>query len=298
MSAIGILCHTGQQSLVKVGLGIEWTPVLIVIQHVAAAAHTYGVQPDAIFACKFGCGLRVDRTSVVHSVGQQDDDFADCFALFDAVDGGGKAVAYGGAVFKQACPHSRQLAVQHIVVDGQRSLSECFAGKLDKGYAVALASFYEFECHVFGGLKAVRFEVLAFHTARHVHCQHNVDTLYLHLLAAQLALRASQRHNEQSHSYAAQHEAQMVQSVPECLAAFAEHIGRSYVHRGFDALVAQNVPDYHCRHQRQQKQQPRMSKTNIVEHYFPSSFSALFNLCVSATLRTKSVANCIAWSCS
>ena len=81
------------------------------------------------------------------------------------------------------------------MVNCQWRLSESLASKFNESYTVVLATFYKFECHIFGSFQSVGAEVLALHAARHIHCKHNVEAFNLHLLATQLALRTCKGDN-------------------------------------------------------------------------------------------------------
>ena len=205
MSVVGGGRHLSHQALVDFHVDILVVyPAELVAEgerRFAQRAHADGVEAYFVERGYLGSAQGVHAALVVHTVGEQDDDFALGFAVFDAVDGGGQAVAEGGAVAHHAAFEVAQLFEQHLVVHRQRHLGECLAGEHHQPHAVVLTAVDEFGGHFLGGLEAVGFEVLGQHTARDIHGQHDVDALHSHLLAAQLALRTCQRHHGGSHGH-------------------------------------------------------------------------------------------------
>ena len=185
--------------------------------------HTDGVEADVVECGDFGCALRIDRSLVVDAVGEKDDDFALGFAVFDSIDGGGETVAESGAVFHHAVFEGGQLFEQHVVVNGERHLCECFTRKDHQPHAIGFAPVNKVGGHFLGGFQSVGFEVLGQHTAAHVHSQDDVDAFYLHLLAAEHALRPGEGNDDGTHSYHAEDEEQRIGPLPEGLVhAFEE----------------------------------------------------------------------------
>ena len=249
LSVVGGLCHLGEQVFVEfdgdVLVAFAAKGIAEGVGGKAFGADADGVETYVVERGNLGGTLRVDSALVVDTVGKEDDDFALGFAVFDAVDGGGKSVAEGGAVLGHTVFEPGELFEEYVVVDGEGNLGEGFACKDDKTHAVAFASVDEVGCHFLGSFETVGFEVFGQHAAADIHGQDDVDAFHLHLLTAKHALGACQSNDDGCHGNHAEDEKQRVSPLAEGFAHPFEQADIGELQGWLLLSVAHDVPHRH-----------------------------------------------------